>query len=267
MGIILSMIWKIIKYTIYVTLIFTVLMWILESFGFVESYDDEQARLQREKLLEQIEDDTSENIYLECKGNIPQSWQSYYLLDKPIERIKLIRLIKRLDDSDYTFYQIYEIYNQRVIKQFYDDTRTYSKENLFFFPFPEEIPKGLFFPERNGVFTELRAGIQESFIHGSYPIEEPGSFEPIDDNDSYRDGGSSLTIGGLILNREKLTTSRDDICEVFQTDNFDLYVESLDKEAKQTSIDFLSSKYLELKKESDDRDKKRAGEQEEKNKI
>ena len=266
MGKFVSIIWKIIKYSFYLLLILTALSWFLEFFGFTESYDDKKAREQREKLIEQIEDDTTENTYLKCKRDFPQ-WQSYYLLDKPIERITLIRLIKRLDDSDYTFSQIYEIYNQRVIKQFYDDTRTYSKENLFFFPFPEEIPKGLFFPERNGVFTELRAGIQERFIHGSYPIEEPGSFEPINDNDSYGDGGSSLTIGGLILNREKLTTSEDDICEVFQTDNFDLYAESLDKEAKKTSIDFLSSKYLELKKESDDQDKKQAKEQKEKNKI
>ena len=266
MGKFFSIIWKIVKYSFYLLLILAALMWILESFGFVESYDDRQASEQREKLIEQIEDDTTENTFLKCKRDFPQ-WQSYYLLDKPIERTTLIRLIKRLDDTDYTFSQIYEIYNQRVIQEFYDDDGTFREENLYFFPFPEEVPKGLFFPKRDGVFKELRAGIQESFIHGSYPIEEPGSFEPIDDYDSIRDGGSSLTIGGLTLNREKLTTSRGDICEVFQTDNFDLYAESLDKEAKQTSIDFLSSKYLELKKESDDRYKKQAEEQEEKNKI
>lgn len=260
------MIWKIIKYTIYATLIYAVLTWILEFFGFVESYDDRQARLQREKLLEQIEDDTSENIYLECKGNIPQSWQSYYLLDKPIERIKLIRLIKRLDDSDYTFYQIYEIYNQRVIKQFYDDAGTYSEENLFFLTFPEEVPKGLFFPSRDGVYNSAKAGIQ---IYFDGDGRFSNNLNPID-VDTF-DDRSSLTLGGTILNREKLTISSSywtfAPCEVFQTDNFDLYAESLDKEAKQTSIDFLSSKYLELKKESDDWDKKRAKEQEEKNKI
>lgn len=139
MGKFFSIIWKIIKYSFYLLLILAALVWLLEIFGFIEPYEEEIAREQREKEIQQKETERSErinfldsleNLSLECSP--PEIQNPSILYSQPLYIITgdgydssssyagspsnqysstklFIRLSKEQDEEDFSYYEIFKV--------------------------------------------------------------------------------------------------------------------------------------------------------------